>query len=367
MYIRALSPAEQAGIEAGLRSSNAFTLRRSQILLASCREQRPKEIARNLGCATQTVRNAIHAFEQKGLECLKQESSRPKTVQAQFNQARCEALRALLHQSPRTFGKTTSCWTLELAAEVCVEQGLTGSQVSLATIRLALKKLGVGWQRAKHWITSPDPEYVRKKQRRDALIALAQRYGWEIGYQDEVWWSRVSQPNLHSWSEQDEQLRLQELSKNKSDPDPKALACCGMLSATSGRMHLRFVSGRPVSQVTTDFLEWLCEQVQAQGKSVLVLIWDNASWHVSKQVRTWLRQHNQTVLQEAQTGKAGVRIIPCWLPTKSPWLNRIEPKWVHGKRAIVEPARLLTASEVRQRVCDYFGCEQVELLSQKVT
>jgi transposase len=196
MYVRALSPAEQAGIEAGLRSSEAFTLRRSQILLASSREQRPSEIARNLGCATQTVRNAIHAFEQKGLACLKQESCRPKTVQAQFDQAKCEALRALLHQSPRMFGKTTSLWTLELAAAVCFEQGLTISQVSIETIRLALKWLGVGWQRAKHWITSPDPEYVRKKQRRDALIALAQRCGWEVGYVDEVWWSRVSQPNL---------------------------------------------------------------------------------------------------------------------------------------------------------------------------
>ena len=219
IYIRALSPAEQAGIEAGLRSSNAFTLRRSQILLASCREQRPKEIARNLGCATQTVRNAIHAFEQRGLECLKQESSRPKTVQAQFDQAKCETLRALLHQSPRTFGKVTGCWTLELAAEVCCEQGLTMSQMSIETIRLALKRLGVGWQRAKHWITSPDPAYVRKKHRRDALIVLAQRYGWEVGYLDEVWWSRLSQPNLHSWSEKDEPLRLQEFSADKNDPD----------------------------------------------------------------------------------------------------------------------------------------------------
>src|SRR5258708_31139500 len=97
MYIRALSPEERAGLEAGLRSSNAFTLRRSQILLASCREQRPKEIASNLGCATQTVRNAIHAFEQRGLECLKQEYSRPTTLPAQLYQAKCGTLRALLH------------------------------------------------------------------------------------------------------------------------------------------------------------------------------------------------------------------------------------------------------------------------------
>lgn len=67
MYVRALKPDEQAGIEAGLRSSDAFTLRRSQILLASSRKQRPSKIAQNLGCATQTVRNAIHAFEEKGL------------------------------------------------------------------------------------------------------------------------------------------------------------------------------------------------------------------------------------------------------------------------------------------------------------
>jgi transposase len=162
MYLRALSPAEQAGIEAGLRSSEAFTLRRSQILLASSRGQRAKEIAGNLGCATQTVRNTIHAFEHKGVPCLKQESSRPKTVHAQFDQAKCEALRALLHQSPRLFGKATSLWTLELAAEVCVEQQVTVSQVSIETIRQALKRLGVGWQRAKDWITSPDPDSVRK-------------------------------------------------------------------------------------------------------------------------------------------------------------------------------------------------------------
>jgi hypothetical protein len=287
-------------------------------------------------------------------------------VQTQFDKANCEALRALLHQSPRTFGKPISVWTLALAAQVCQEVGITASRVSIETIRLALKRLGIGWQRAKDWITSPDPEYAKKKKRRDALIALARRCGWEVGYLDEGWWSRVSQPSIHSWSEKDEPLHLQELIKDKNDPDPPAPACYGMLSANNGDMHLRFVSGRPVSQVTTDFLQWLCEQVQAQGKQVLVLIWDNASWYVGKQVKTWLCAHNQTTPQEARTGKAGVRLISCWLPTKSPWLNRIEPKWVHGKRAIVEPARLLAAQELRKRVCAYFGCEQVELLPQKV-
>lgn len=163
MYVRALSPAEQAGLEAGLRSANAFTLRRSQILLASHRGQRPSEIARNLGCAVQTVRNTLHAFEVNGLLCLKQQSTRPKRIHAEFDQPKCEALRAMLHQSPRSYGKPTSVWTLSLAARVCQELGLTERQVSIETIRLALKRLGVGWRRAKDWITSPDPDYARKK------------------------------------------------------------------------------------------------------------------------------------------------------------------------------------------------------------
>jgi transposase len=179
MYIRVLSPVEQAGIETGLRSSHAFCLRRSQILLASSRGQRPSQIAHNLGCAVQTVRNALHAFERSGLACLKKESSRPKTIHAEFNQPKCEALRAVLHQSPRTYGKKTSVWTLALAAQVCQELGLMEHQVSSETIRLALGRLGVGGLRAKHWITSPDPDYERREKtaRRVDRFGTALRLG----------------------------------------------------------------------------------------------------------------------------------------------------------------------------------------------
>ena len=142
LFVRTVSPDEQAKISDGLRSCDAFTFRRCQILLASGRGQRPSSIARNLGCATQTVRNAIHAFDEIGQDCLKPESSRPKTVQAQFDQDVCEELRAILHKPPRVFNKTTSLWTLQLASEVCLEQGLTEQQVSIETIRQALKRLG---------------------------------------------------------------------------------------------------------------------------------------------------------------------------------------------------------------------------------
>ena len=75
---------------------------------------------------------------------------------------------ALLHQSPRTFGKPTSVWTMALAAEVSFAEGITAEQVSGETIRRRPARLGVRWKRAKQWITSPDPEYARKKVRATA-------------------------------------------------------------------------------------------------------------------------------------------------------------------------------------------------------
>jgi transposase len=157
IVVRTLTPAERSALEAGLRSADAFILRRCQMLLASTRGQTPPHIAQHLGCHDQTVRNTIRAFNMAGLACLRRRSSRPRTIQAAFDPARAEALRALLHQGPRAFGKPTSLWTLELAAEVGCEQGLTARRVSGETIRATLLRLGVRWRRAKQWITSPDP------------------------------------------------------------------------------------------------------------------------------------------------------------------------------------------------------------------
>jgi transposase len=163
MYVRAFTPAEGRQLTAGRRSADAFTLRRCQLLRASARGHRPATIARNLGCATQSVRNAIHAFNTHGLAAVHAQSRRPKRTRLVLDAAKRERLRALLHQRPRSFGKPRSTWTLALAAEVCWEQGLTPYQGSLENIRQALKRLGVRWQRAKSWITSPDPQYARKK------------------------------------------------------------------------------------------------------------------------------------------------------------------------------------------------------------
>lgn len=163
IYVRRLTGEEREAVEAGLHSSDAFTLRRCQIILASNRGKRASQIAQDLNCDDDTVTKAINAFNERGLEALKQRSHAVHTPQAVFDAEAAERLKAIVHQSPRTFGKETSLWTLDLAAEVSFEQGLTRERVSDETIRQTLKRLGVQWKRAKHWITSPDPAYKRKK------------------------------------------------------------------------------------------------------------------------------------------------------------------------------------------------------------
>jgi hypothetical protein len=149
--------------------------------------------------------------------------------------------------------------------------------------------------------------------------------------------------------------------------DPKAVACYGLLvrwwenvtDDPAEALWLRFVDGRPLSGVTTPFLAWCCAKLAAAGKTALLLVWDNASWPISREVSGWIATHNRQVKAENAAG----RIVVCPLPIKSPWLNPIEPKWVHGQKRIVEPARLLTMDELETRVSDALGADHVDHLT----
>jgi hypothetical protein len=209
---------------------------------------------------------------------------------------------------------------------------------------------------------------------------------WALGFEDETWWSRFEQPRYSTWCEAAQLPRLIEQVRRPQDKERKALACYGLLvrwrrgaepmaekpmaekpmaekpmaeKPMAEKMLLRFVDGRPVSAITLQFLEWCCVRLQAMGKRVLAMVWDNASWHSSQTVKTWIRAHNRQVKRSGQ----GVRILVCPLPVKSPWLNPIEPKWMHGKRRVAEPDRTLTIQELADRICATFECTHEEHLS----
>ena len=197
------------------------------------------------------------------------------------------------------------------------------------------------------------PRVRGEKKFRDRLAEqAAQEADGVLWFQDECWWTRLAEPDRFAWSPADP-LRLCGNARDPKGGGPEAVACDGVLRQDNGGMMLRFCDGRPVSATTEDFLGWGCEILAGAGKKVFVRVWDNASWHIGRRVREWIARHDRRVYRTRQ----GCRIRVCGWPVEAPWLNPIEPKWMHGKRAVVEPDRKLTADELRQRVTDYYGCE----------
>ena len=62
----------------------------------------------------------------------------------------------------------------------------------------------------------------------------------------------------------------------------------------------------------------------------------------------WMRRYNRWARK-----LGGTRIVPYQLPTASPWLNPIEPHWLHCKRAVYAVDHIPTIKEIRVAVDDY--------------
>lgn len=165
LFVRDLSEEERQSLSAGLRSWDAFVLRRSQILLASARGETAHRIAQVLSCDEQTVRHAIHAFNQQGLAALQAGSSRPHHLPTVLQaEVTLEMVKALVHRPPRDFGFETSLWTLDLLVQQCVRLGWMARPVSIEAMRQTLNRLGITGNGPS--IGSPVPiRWTRKKNR----------------------------------------------------------------------------------------------------------------------------------------------------------------------------------------------------------
>jgi hypothetical protein len=97
------------------------------------------------------------------------------------------------------------------------------------------------------------------------------------------------------------------LAAGPDDREAKALACYGLWLPERERMLLRFVEGRPVSDITCAFLARVAERLAAEGVRVLALVWDNAAWHVSRAVRAWISSHNRRAKREGGCRSAACR------------------------------------------------------------
>jgi hypothetical protein len=174
----------------------------------------------------------------------------------------------------------------------------------------------------------------------------------------DVWWSRAAQPPRQAWSD-DPPGRLGEQTVPAKDPEGTAVAWAGLYVPTAHHRLWRCGRGRPVSVVTCTVRAGLATDVTAQGQRALGRIWDQASWPVSPAVQAWITAHNRPAKHEG-----GCRVMRCRCPSQRPWLHPLEPLGVHGQRAVVEPARVLSMAELMPRVCADYPCDLTDPMAQ---
>jgi len=177
--------------------------------------------------------------------------------------------------------------------------------------------------------------------------------------QDECWFSRFAQPNLSNWRASNDPLRLVQRDPLKSDKDNQALACFGALRQDTNEVYLSFSPQRPNSEMMWHFIMGLLEVARQENKAVVVLIWDQASWHTSQRIQRWIHAYNRLAKKHGEP-----RLLTHLLPSRSPWLNPIEPRWLHAKRAVCEPDGYLLPDELRERIVNYFDVEPFDTALQ---
>ncbi len=76
-------------------------------------------------------------------------------------------------------------------------------------------------------------------------------------------------------------------------------------------------------------LQTLIRDYAATGTRYLVVLWDNAPWHVARRLHERLAEHNRQA-----KGTGGLRVLLFQLPTRAPWLMPLEPVFGQTKRAV---------------------------------
>ena len=178
-----------------------------------------------------------------------------------------------------------------------------------------------------------------------------QHEDWLLFEEDECWFSRFAQPNASGWAEKAKPLRFIQRTPPSKEPD-KALSCFGAVRQDNQQTYLYFADGQPNSENMWLFIIALLALARHEAKKVVVLLWDNASWHKSQRIRQWIRTYNQHAKRLGEP-----RLLTWLLPRQSPWLNPIEPRWVHAKRAVCEPDGELSALELKRRLTVHFAME----------
>lgn len=197
------------------------------------------------------------------------------------------------------------------------------------------------YRQAKHWLTSPDPLYELHKRQRDRLLVMARTApdGAAV-WLDESWFVRWPY-QFRAWAKRKAPLRV----PLRWNEDVERTALFATLDDETQESFLRWADGQPNSERMISFLEQLMVHWTQREKRFIVLFWDRASFHTSGRVRRWIRDYNRRAKEQGLT-----RLIPFWLPSRSPWLMPLEAVFGSVKHRVLGNCTFETLAQLRLAV-----------------
>ena len=273
-------------------------IRRIHALLELADGKAVFEVAELLGIGEQTVRDWLHAFVLNGVASLfyRPHPGRP----AKLTDTQRQELRQLLVDGPEASGYPTACWTTALIADLIHLR----FKIDYAPRYLSqlLDALGFSYQKAKFtsdhlndeeallWLEQTWPEILRVAKDKQALILFGDEASFaqwgSLGY---TWALKGVQPTV------------------KTTGIRKAYRVFGLLDCFGGTLYFQGLEGKFNSESYRAFLEGALAHLDAH----LILIQDNAPYHLSSALRAFYAAHSD-------------RLTVYQLPAYSPDLNPIE-------------------------------------------
>jgi transposase len=334
--IRPISVEERETLSRWERADDVVRYRRARVLLLSDERWKCARIAEALGLHVETVRGIIKAFNEGGIDGVTPQprsGGRPPKYSSDVAEAAEDLTR---QEPPPAEGRAT--WTLHHLARALASRLPGVERISHETVRRLLRTRDIVYRQAKAWLTSPDPQYALHKAQRDRLLALARgTHDGAAVWLDQSWFSRWPY-RFRAWAARRKRPRVAQ----RWNETVQTTALYAALEEESQEAQLGWAEGQPNTANTLRFLEELLAHCSAQGKRFIVLFWDHAPWHTSRETRHWIRQYNRRAKKEGLT-----RLLVCYLPTRSPWLMPLEAVFGWVKHQVLGP-RLFETLEALQ-------------------
>jgi transposase len=213
------------------------------------------------------------------------------------------AWRELVRICPEVLGVMRSRWTLATLRQVESEW----ATYSLSGLWRLMQALKIKYKRGRHYVHSPDPEYIAKRDVAQQCVTDAQERPVEVVtyYLDEL--SFYRQPTVaQAWYPVGHAQPLARRS-HRSNIYHRIL---GALNAVTGQVVFRMAKKTDVPFIC-HFLREL-RHIHPHTDKINVIL-DN-----------WYRVHDHADVQETAR-QEGITLV--YLPTYAPWLNPIEKLW----------------------------------------